>query len=69
MTQIGPFPDQKLLKGIIEDLALVTVHAAATIAQLVEPTDVYGTARKLRFSEFAERWRKKFLNSGPNESV
>jgi hypothetical protein len=69
MTQIGPFPDQKILKGVIEELAMVTAHATATIAPLVKPTDLDGMTRKLSFFEFAEKWRKKFLNPSPGESV
>lgn len=69
MTQIGPFPNQKRLKGVIEELAMLTAHAAETIAPLVKPTDVEGMARKLSFLQFAEEWRQKFLNPSPAESV
>jgi hypothetical protein len=69
MTQIGPFPDQKLLKSVIEELAMVTAHAAATTAPLVKPTDVEGMTRKFNFLQFIERWCEKFLNPSPAESV
>jgi hypothetical protein len=69
MTQIGPFPDRRLLKGVIEELAMVTAHAAATIAPLVKPTDFAGMARKLSFLQYAEKWRKKYLNLSPDDSV
>ncbi|MGL4323799.1 MAG: hypothetical protein ACRCTD_07130 [Beijerinckiaceae bacterium] len=68
MTNIGPYPDQKLLKGVIEELAMVTAHAAATISPLVKPTDRDELARKLAFIEFLEAWRKRFLNHGSIES-
>jgi hypothetical protein len=67
-TNVGPYPDQKLLKGVIEELAMVTAHAAATISPLVTPTDVDGLKRKLAFIEFLEKWRKRHLPLVSTES-
>jgi hypothetical protein len=68
ITNIGPYPDQKMLKSTIEELAMVTAHAAATISPLVEPIDQYGWNRKLAFIESLEVWRKRFLNHGSDKS-
>jgi hypothetical protein len=70
MTLIGPFHDRKILKGAIEELAMVTALSTGTVAPLVKPNDIQGMKRKLSFVEFLENWRKRYFGSVPkNESV
>lgn len=64
LTVIGPFPDQKLLKSALEELAMITAHSASTISRIVEPNDLKGMKRKIAFLEFVETWRRHFLDWG-----
>jgi hypothetical protein len=68
MTQIGPYPDQKLLAGVLEELAMVTALATATVSKIVKPTDHDAIARKLLFYEFFKEWRNKYGNPGSGKS-
>lgn len=62
LTIIGPFPDQKLLQSLLEELAMVIAHAAVTISPIVKPTERDDVERKLAFLKFLEGWRRQFFN-------
>jgi hypothetical protein len=68
MTQVGPFPDERLLKGCLEEISKNLAYAASVICSMVpnKRTDVIETKQK--FFDASERWSKKYMSTAHEPS-